>query len=70
MTAKPHFRMRPTIRPRLSYANLMATAAVFIALGGTAMASVIITDNSQVAPDTIAGHNPPAGKQSNLMPVP
>jgi hypothetical protein len=29
------------------------------------MAAVIITDNSQVAPDTISGHKPPAGKQSN-----
>ena len=39
----------------------MATLAVFIALGGTAMAAVIITDNSQVAKDTISGHKPPSG---------
>jgi hypothetical protein len=59
--------MLHSLRSRLSYANVMATLAVFIALGGTAMAATIITDNSQVAPDTIAGHKPPAGKQSNLI---
>jgi len=36
------------IRKHLTYANVMATLAVFIALGGTALASVIITSNSQV----------------------
>ena len=55
------------IRSRLTYANVMATLAVFIALGGTALASVIITSNSQVAQDTISGHKPPSGRHSNLI---
>jgi hypothetical protein len=55
------------IRPHLTYANLMATIAVFIALGGTALGAVIITNNSQVARGTISGHNPPSGKHPNII---
>ena len=55
------------LRSRLSYANVMATLAVFIALGGTATAAVIITSNEEVAPDTISGHNPPEGAHPNLI---
>jgi hypothetical protein len=55
------------IRTHLTYANVMATLAVFIALGGAAVAAVIITDNSQVDPNTISGHRPPAGKHSNII---
>jgi hypothetical protein len=52
----------------LTYANVMATLAVFIGLGGTALAgSVIITDNSEVAPNTISGHNPPSGDHANII---
>src|SRR5262245_38633890 len=59
--------MRQRLRSRLTYANVMSTLAVFIALGGTTLAAVIITDNSQVASDTISGHKPPAGKHSNII---
>ena len=52
---------------KLTYANVMATVAVFIALGGTAAASFLITSNSQVASNTISGHKPPSGKHSNLI---
>jgi hypothetical protein len=55
------------IRRHLTYANVMATLAVFIALGGTALASVIITSNSQVAQSTISGHKPPSGKHPNII---
>jgi hypothetical protein len=55
------------IRRHLTYANVMATLAVFIALGGTALASVIITSNRQVASGTISGHNPPTGRHANLI---
>jgi hypothetical protein len=55
------------IRAKLTYANVMATLAVFIALGGTALASVIITKNGQVARSTISGHNPPRGKHPNII---
>ena len=58
-----------TIRRRLSYANVMATLAVVIAIAGTgtAVAAVIITSNSQVAKDTISGHAPPTGDHSNII---
>jgi hypothetical protein len=55
------------ISRHLTYANVMATLAVFIALGGTALASVIITSNSQVAQNTISGHKPPSGKHPNII---
>jgi hypothetical protein len=51
----------------LTYANVMATFAVFVALGGTAVASVIITSNSQVGPGTISGHKPPSGDIANVI---
>jgi hypothetical protein len=56
-----------SIRRRLSYANVMATLAVFIAIGGTATAAVVVSSNSQVAKDTISGHKPPTGKHSNII---
>jgi len=46
----------------------MSTLAVFLVLGGaTALAGVIISSNSDVGPDTISGHNPPAGAHSNVI---
>lgn len=36
----------PELRPRLTYANVMATVAVFIALGGTSYAALALSDNS------------------------
>jgi hypothetical protein len=55
------------ILSHLTYANVTATAALFIALGGTAVAAVIVSDNSQVASNTISGHNPPAGDHANII---
>jgi hypothetical protein len=54
-------------RKHLTFANVVSLIALFVALGGTAMAAVIITDNSQVAQDTISGHHPPTGEHSNLI---
>jgi hypothetical protein len=46
----------------------MSTLAVFLVLGGgTALASYVISSNSQVGPDAISGHNPPAGDHSNVI---
>jgi hypothetical protein len=59
--------MRQRLRSTLTYANVMATLAVFIAVGGTATAAVIITSNSQVAQGTISGHKPPSGKHPNII---
>jgi len=52
---------------RRALAAALVLIAATLALGGTAAAAVIITDNSQVAPNTISGHKPPSGKHSNLI---
>jgi hypothetical protein len=55
-------------RPRLTYANVVATLALFLVIGGgTALASFVISSNSQVGPNTISGHKPPTGKHSNII---
>ena len=51
----------------LPMSALSVLQSLFVALGGTAAAAVIITDNSQVAPDTISGHRPPVGKHANVI---
>jgi hypothetical protein len=55
------------IRSRPSHGTVVAYLALFVALGGTAMANVIITSNSQVAKDTISGHKAPTGKHPNII---
>jgi hypothetical protein len=57
-------RFRPKVTPPL----VISLLALFIAAGGgDALAEIIISDNSQVAKGTISGHNPPAGKRSNVI---
>jgi hypothetical protein len=47
----------------------MVTILAFIVLGGgTALASFVISSNSQVGPETISGHRPPSGEHANLIP--
>lgn len=46
---------------------VVALVALFVALGGSALASVIIASNGQVARKTIAGHQPPAGDHPNII---
>ncbi len=55
------------IRSRLTFANVVSVIALFVALGGTALASVLISKNSQVAHGTISGHHPPSGDHSNII---
>ncbi len=56
------------IRSHLTYANVMATMAVFLVLGGgTALASYVISSNSQVGPNTISGHHVSGGAHPNLI---
>ena len=56
------------IRSHLTYANVMVTILAFIVLGGgTALASYVISSNSQVGPGTISGHMPPTGTHANLI---
>jgi hypothetical protein len=56
-----HSKLRP------SPAMVVALIALFVSLGGTAAAAVIITSNSQVASGTISGHKPPSGKHANII---
>src|SRR3954454_15335931 len=51
----------------LTYANVMATVAVFIALGGSAAAAFVVSSNSQIGPDTVSGAKPPAGDGPNII---
>ena len=56
------------VRRHLTYANVMATLAVFLVLaGGTALGAYVITSNSQVGPGTISGHRPQPGDQANII---
>jgi hypothetical protein len=59
------------LRSRFSYANVMATFAVFMVLGGSAYAAgAIITSSSQIGAHVIAGRNVKRGtlKLANLTP--
>jgi hypothetical protein len=52
----------------LTYANVMATLAVFLVLGGgTAIAAYVVSSNSQIAPNTIYGHRAPPDKNKNVV---
>ncbi|HEY7152246.1 MAG TPA: hypothetical protein VH391_11245 [Solirubrobacterales bacterium] len=55
------------IRQRLTFANVVSVIALFVALGGTAAAAIVVSSNSQVAPNTISGHRPPSGKHANVI---
>ena len=56
------------LRSHLTYANVMVTILAFIVLGGgTALASFVVSSNSQVGPGTISGHKPPTGDHANII---
>jgi hypothetical protein len=57
------------LRSRLSFANVVSCVALFVALGGSAIAAVVVSDNSQIAPNTIYGANAPPGKNDNVVPA-
>jgi hypothetical protein len=62
--------VRQWIGSRLTFANVVSLAALFVALGGTATAvTYVVSSNSQVGPNTISGHTPPSGKHANLIPA-
>src|SRR3954470_8540078 len=49
-------------------AMLVACLALFVALGGTALAATyVVSSNSEVGPGTISGHHPPAGSHTNII---
>jgi hypothetical protein len=61
--------MYTRIRTKLTYANVVATLALFLVIsGGTALGvTYVVSSNSQVGPNTISGHKPPTGKHSNII---
>jgi hypothetical protein len=59
--------MLSRFRPRLTFANVVSMVALFVALGGSAGAAIIVSSNSQVAKNTISGHHPPSGDHPNIV---
>jgi cysteine-rich repeat protein len=61
--------MRTAIRGRLTYANVVATLALFLVLaGGTALGvNYVVSSNSQIGPNTVSGHKPPTGNHANII---
>ena len=61
--------MPASLHRHVRFANVVAFAALFVALstGGAYAITYVVSSNSQVAVDTIAGHQPPSGKHSNLL---
>jgi hypothetical protein len=60
--------MRQRLRSKLTYANVVATLAMFLVIaGGTATAALVVSSNSQIGPGTISGHKPPSGKHANII---
>jgi hypothetical protein len=45
----------------------LVTAFVFILGGGTAFGAFVVSSNSQIGPNTVSGHKPPAGKHANII---
>src|SRR5207302_2972093 len=56
-----------TMRNRPWGAMVVALIALFFSLGGTAVAALLITSNSQLGKNTISGHHPPKGDHANLI---
>lgn len=54
-------------RPQITPSLVISLLALFVSLGGTAYAAIVVSSNSQVAKDIISGHAPPIGKHSNLI---
>jgi hypothetical protein len=61
--------MRDRIRSHLTYANVVATLALFLVVAGGTAAAVkyVVSSNSQIGPGTVSGHNPPTGKHANVI---
>src|SRR5690349_21798946 len=45
----------------------LVAAFVFILGGGTAFGAFVVSSNSQIGPNTVSGHKPPAGKHANII---
>jgi hypothetical protein len=51
---------------RPGHGTVAAYLALFVALGGTAFGAYVETSNSEIGPNTIYGHNAPAGANKNI----
>ena len=58
---------RTRILPRFTFANVLAMLALFVALGGTAAAAVVVNSNAQIAPGTVFGSVKPAAANDNVV---
>jgi hypothetical protein len=52
---------------RPSHATVVAYLALFVALGGSAMAAFVVSSNSQIGPNTIYGSNKPSTANDNIV---
>jgi hypothetical protein len=61
--------MNSSTGPKRSIGSKIAlvTAFVFILGGGTAFGAFVVSSNSQIGPNTVSGHKPPAGKHANII---
>lgn len=55
------------ILPRLTFANVVAILALFVALGGTAAAAFVVNSNADIAPGTVFGSVKPAAANDNVV---
>jgi hypothetical protein len=53
--------------PRFTFANVVATLALFVALGGTAAAAFVVNSNAEIAPGTVFGSVKPATANDNVV---
>jgi hypothetical protein len=55
------------IRPRSIY-DVLALISFFLVIGGgTALASYVVSSNTQIGPNTVSGHKPPTGDHANII---
>src|SRR3954470_4009534 len=52
---------------RPSHATVVAYIALFVALGGSAMAAYVVSSNNDIGPGTVSGGSPPNGAHSNII---
>lgn len=60
--------MNSSTKAKRSIGRIALVAAFVLILGGgTAYGAYVVSSNSQIGPNTVSGHKPPAGKHANLI---
>ena len=54
-------------KPRSIYDVLALVSFFLVVGGGTALASYVVSSNSQIGRGTVSGHEPPGGKHANII---